>query len=329
MRKQWTIPHAAAGINETARIKRRSKSGTLWTAVKKHRFYYYLILPGIVYFLVFHYLPMLGIVIAFKDISEFDVFHDMLYGEWVGLKHFSMFLESIYFWNVMSNTLLISIYKLLWGFPAPIVLALLVNEARNRLFARVFQTIAYMPHFLSWVVIAGLMMNFFSTQIGFVNGIVRLFGGEPVFFLGSADYFRSLLVGSHVWHTVGWNTILYLAAMTGIDPQLYEAARMDGADKWRQTIHVTLPGIMHVIVILLIFNIGNLLNAGFEQTLLLYSPAVYQVSDIVDTYVYREGITSLHYSYTAAVGLFKNAVALILVLTANYAAKRLNQESLF
>ncbi|UUZ96366.1 ABC transporter permease subunit [Paenibacillus sp. P25] len=300
-----------------------------WSAVAANRFYYYLILPGMLYFVIFDYIPMFGIIIAFKDISPFEGVQGVLTGEWVGFRHFIRFWNSYYFWNVVRNTLVISFYNLLFGFPAPIILALMLNELRYAVFKKIVQTISYLPHFISTVVVAGLVMMILSTDKGLANAIVVFFGGEPVHFLGDPSYFRTILVVSHVWQSVGWGSILYLAAMTGIDPGLYEAARMDGAGRLRQMWHITPPGITHVIVIMLIFSIGGLLNAGFEKVLLLYSPAVYDVADIIDTYVYREGLSSLHYSFATAVGLFKNVLAMILILGANFAAKKMNQTGIW
>ncbi|WP_342774510.1 ABC transporter permease [Paenibacillus piri] len=306
-----------------------SRSTKGWRSIKSNRFYYYLILPGMLYFLIFDYIPMFGIIIAFKDISPFEGVQAIFTGEWVGFKHFVRFWNSYYFWNVMRNTLLISLYKLFFGFPASIVLALLLNELRHAVFKRIVQTISYLPHFISTVVVAGLVMMVLSTDRGLLNAIVVFLGGEPVHFLGDPAYFRGILVISHVWQSIGWGSILYLAAMSGIDPGLYEAAKMDGAGRYRQMWHITLPGITHVIVIMLIFSIGGLLNAGFEKVLLLYSPAVYEVADIIDTYVYREGLLSLNYSFATAVGLFKNVLAMFLILGANYIAKKMNQTGIW
>lgn len=316
-------------VSNSPSLPVRSRASRLWAAVRLHKFYYLLIFPGVLYFLIFDYVPMAGIAIAFKEISPFDGLEGIIGGEWVGLKHFERFLNSIYFWDVLGNTLIISLYKLVFGFPAPIILALLLNEVKNRLFQRTVQTVSYLPHFLSMVIVSGLVMNVLSTDGGLVNEIVRNFGGEPIHFLGSNDYFRSVLVTSHIWQQVGWGSILYLAALTGIDPQLYESAVLDGASKWRQVWHITLPGIAHVIVILLIFNVGGLLNAGFEQIFLLYSPAVYETADIIDTYVYRQGLVQFEYSYAAAVGLFKSVIAAFLIVGTNYLSKRFGQDGLW
>jgi putative aldouronate transport system permease protein len=304
---------------------RRSILKDVW----KNRFYYFLALPGLIYFLIFHYLPMFGIVVAFKDITPFSGLDGILHEPFVGLYHFERFFKSYYFTNVMTNTLVISGLKLVAGFPAPIILALLINEVRIVWFKRTFQTISYMPHFLSWVIIAGLVMSLLTTQGGLVNKLVVMFGGQTHNFLGDPKFFRAILVLSHLWAGIGWGTILYLAAMAGIAPELYEAAMIDGANRLQQARHITLPGITFVIVILLIFAIGGLLNAGFEQILLLYSPPVYQVSDIIDTYVYRSGLLGMQYSFATAVGLFKSILAMTLLLGANWVARRLGQTGIW
>ncbi|OCT12559.1 sugar ABC transporter permease [Paenibacillus pectinilyticus] len=306
-----------------------TRTRSLWKTMLIYRHYYLLVLPGVLYFLIFHYVPMLGIAIAFKDVSPYNVIGDLLHGPWVGFRFFQQFMDSVYFWNVMENTLLISLYKLLWAFPASIVLALMLNEVSHGLFKRVVQTLSYLPHFLSMVIVAGILVNLLSTEVGFINVILKSLGFDSIYFMGNENYFRSVLVSSHIWQSIGWGSILYLAAIAGIDPQLYEAAEMDGAGRWRKMWHVTLPGIVPIMVLLLIFNVGGLLNAGFEQIYLLYSPPVYRVSDIIDTYVYREGIGATHYSYATAVGLFKNIISLILILAANFTAKKMQQESLF
>jgi len=301
----------------------------LLKAINKNGFYYLLALPGLLYFLIFHYLPMFGIIVAFKDITPFSGLDGILHQPFVGLFHFERWVKSYYFTNVMGNTLIISGLKLLFGFPTPIILALLINEVRTVWFKRTVQTISYMPHFLSMVVVSGLVMNLLSSQGGLMNQFVVALGGKSHAYLTDPHYFRAILVGSHVWQHVGWGTILYLAAMAGIDPQLYEAAMIDGANKFQQIRHITLPGITFVIIILLIFAIGGLLNAGFEQILLLYSPAVYSVADIIDTYVYRSGLLGMQYSFATAVGVFKSIIAMILLLGANWVARRLGQTGIW
>jgi len=300
-----------------------TRSSRLVRSLRRNYFYYLLALPGLLYFLVFEYGPIvLGVMIAFKDISPFDGFEGVISEPYVGFANFQRFFDSYYFWNVLSNTLIISALKLAFGFPAPIILALMINEVRNTLFKRTVQTISYMPHFLSMVIVAGLVMSVLTTEGGLVNQVVVYAGGEPHAYLTDPAFFRWILVGTTVWQTVGWGTILYLAAMANIDPQLYEAAVIDGANRWQQMRTITLPSISFVIILLLIFQIGNLLNAGFEQILLLYSPSVYSVSDIIDTYVYRSGLLEMEYSFATAVGLFKAVLAMVLILIANAVARR-------
>jgi putative aldouronate transport system permease protein len=263
-----------------------------------------------------------GIIIAFKDISPFSGLDGIINEPFIGFGWFTKFFNSFYFWQIMRNTVWISFLKLAWTFPAPIILALLLNEVRNNSFRRVIQTISYLPHFLSMVVVAGMVMSLLTTEGGLVNQIIVFLGGESRLFLGEPKSFRTILVATSLWQGVGWGSILYLAAITGIDMELYEAAIIDGAGRLAQTWYITLPGITHVIVILLIFSVGGLLNAGFEQILLLYSPPVYEVADIIDTYVYRSGIQGMQYSFATAVSLFKAFLAAGLLLGTNFIAKK-------
>ncbi len=303
--------------------------GNLLRSIRKHHFYYYLMLPGLIYFLIFKYLPMIGISISFLEINPFIGLQGIIQGKWIGFKNFEKFFSSYFFGNIVANTFIISGLKLLFTFPTTIALALLINELVNVLFKRVVQTISYLPHFISWVVVAGLAFKLFATSGGLVNHVIEWFGGESLGFLGDPRYFRSVLIATHVWKEIGWGTIIILAALAGVNPELYESAIIDGANKWQQVIRITLPSIAMVISILLIFNVGNLINAGFEQVLLLYNPLVYDVSDIIDTYVYREGLQQLNFSYAAAVGVFKSVAALAMVVIANFTAKRLEQEGLW
>lgn len=301
----------------------------LTTQLWKYRFYYLLALPGILYFLLFHYVPMSGIVIAFKDVSPFGGVQGIIDAPWVGFKHFDRFLNSFFFWNVVENTLAISGLKILVGFPAPIIFALLLNEVMRASVKRIVQTISYLPHFISWVVVTGLVTALIGSSGGVFTEFLNSITGQQWNFLTNPQYFRGVLVLSHVWKTIGWSSIIYLAAMSGIDPHLYEAAAIDGANRFQQARYITLPGISFVIVILFIFEVGHLLDAGFEQILLLYNPAVYSVSDIIDTYVFREGLLGLKYSFAAAVGLFKAVLSLVMILAANKIAHRLGQPGIW
>ena len=310
----------------TARVKRKS-FGSLW---KKYRLYYFLMLIGLVYFLIYKYVPMAGIFIAFKDVSPIMNVEEMFAAPWVGFKHFSAFFNSIFFWNILRNTVVISLYNLLFGFPAPIIFALLINEVRHRKYQRVLQSISYLPHFLSIVIVVGMVRNIFSPNGGLVNQIYMLFGGsEPIFFLGSNDYIRSLIVGSSIWQEIGWGSIIYLAAITGVDQELYEAATIDGANRFQRMWYITLPGIMFTISIMFIMQCGRILDAGFERVLLLYNPITYQNADIIDTYVYRTGLADMRYSFSTAVGLFKSIFSLVLVTIVNWGTKKMGQEGLW
>jgi len=297
-----------------------------WNAYKRNKYLYALLLPLLAWYAVFSYGPLYGIQLAFKN---FQIMKGITRSPWVGFDHFHyLFTASPDFLNILGNTFLISFYHILFGFPAPILLALLLNEVRFNLFKRITQTISYLPHFLSWVILPSILTIILSPNNGIVNDIIRWFGGNPIFFLGDPNYFRFTLVVSNIWKEIGWGTIIYLAALASVDPHLYEAAVMDGANRWKQTLHITLPQLLPAITIMLILRMGNILDAGFDQILNLYNPAVYSVADTIDTYVYRAGLLQMQFSLTTAVGLFKNVVALTLVLSTNYLVKKAGQEGL-
>ncbi|WP_397340832.1 ABC transporter permease [Paenibacillus qinlingensis] len=280
-----------------------------------------MLLPGIVYFIIFRYVPMYGIIIAFKD-------YQMLDGIWKSgwadpwYKHFEIFFNSPYFGQLMGNTMIISVYKLVFGTIPPIIMALLLNECRLRWFKTTVQTLTYMPHFLSWVIIYGVLIALFSQSSGLVNNWIEGAGGKSIGFMTSTDYFRAILVGSEIWKDLGWGAIIYLAAMAAIDPTLYEAARVDGASRLRMVWHITLPGIRNVIVLLLILKLGHIMDAGFDQIYILYNIQVYAVADILDTWVFRTGLQQLNFSLGAAVGLFKSLIGLVLVVGSNQLSKK-------
>jgi putative aldouronate transport system permease protein len=290
---------------------------------------YLLMLPGILLLLIFNYIPMGGIFIAFKDVSPFEGLKGMFTAPWVGFANFTKFFNSYYFWNLLGNTLSISVKKLVVTFPASIILALLLNELVHEKFKKVVQTVSYMPHFISMVILTGLMTSMLTTNGGLVNQAIIALGGKSIFFLGDPKYFQGVLVFSSAWKDVGWNSIIYLAAITSVDVAQHEAAIIDGANRFKRALYITLPAISNIIIIMLILSIGKLMNAGFEQILLLYSPSVYQVGDIIDTYVYREGVTKLAYSYTTAVGLFKSVISLILVGGTNKLSKKFGQDAIW
>ncbi|MEU4744832.1 ABC transporter permease subunit [Actinosynnema sp. NPDC023658] len=301
------------------RIRRQPRYKTTWRkAFKRDWQLYSLAVVPLLFFLVFRYAPMLGNVIAFRKFVP----GGSIYGQtWVGLRYVKMFFNDPNFWEVFGNTMVLGALSLLFTFPLPIVLALLLNEVRSRYFKRFVQTVSYLPHFLSIVIVAGMIMQLVSLE-GTVNQIVRAFGGQAVSFIQDPGWFRSLYVSSEVWQTVGWGTILYLAALTTIDSQLYEAARIDGANRWQQTWHVTLPGIRPTMVTLLILNIGTFMAVGFEKVLLLYNPLTYPTADVISTYLYRVGLVSNNFSYAAAIGLFESVIGLTLVLSANAISRR-------
>ncbi|NOU93826.1 ABC transporter permease subunit [Paenibacillus sp. LMG 31456] len=310
-----------------AKLK-ESKYKLLGKNVWAHRAFYFMLLPGVLYYVLFRYLPMYGVIIAFKDFSILD---GIISSPWADpwYKHFETFFNSPYFGQLMINTCLISIYKLIFGMVPPIVMALLLNECRNRWFKTVIQTLTYMPHFLSWVIIYGILISLLSQSSGLFNRWIEDSGGSSIGFMTSLDYFRGILVGSEIWKDLGWGAIIYLAAMTGIDPTLYEAARVDGASRVRMIWHITLPGIRNVIVLLLILKLGHIMDAGFDQIYILYNIQVYQVADILDTWVFRTGLQQLNFSLGAAVGLFKSAIGLFLVLGSNHLSKRWGDEGVW
>lgn len=293
---------------------------------RKNKYLMLLLLPVLAYYAVFHYGPMYGVIIAFKD---FYPARGILGSAWVGLEHFQRLFTGLYFLPVLKNTLLISFYKLIFGFPAPIILCLLLNEIRRAGFKKAVQSISYLPHFISWVVLAGIVIEVLSPSRGFFNYIIGLLGGEPIFFVADERWFRTVLVGSSIWREVGWQSIIYLAAVTGIDPELYDVADLDGAGRFRKIWNITLPSIAPIIVIMLIFASGSIINDDFDQIYNLLNTKVMAVGDVISTYTYREGLQQMNYSYATAVGLFKNTVALLLVTLTNLLARKLSGSSLW
>lgn len=311
------------------RIVTGQRTGNKCSAfLRKYGFFYLMILPGLFYLIIFKYLPLAGLTIAFKQYQPSMGFSGIFTSEWVGLKHFRKFMGSYYFGQIMRNTLLISFTKFLLGFPFPVLIAIMLNDLKNKHFKKFAQTVSYMPNFMSWVVVGGIIVAIFSTD-GAVNNVLNAMGKAQVSFLNRSDSFFKIIIASDVWKYAGWDSIIYSAAIMSIDPSLYEAASMDGAGKLRQIWHVTLPGISSVIAITLILRMGGILEAGFEQILMLYSPAVYDVADIIDTYVYREGLQMANYSFSTAVGLFKSVLAAIMVLITNFISKKVSGEGLW
>ena len=289
--------------------------------VHQYRYLYLLLLPALIFFILFKYIPIYGILIAFK---EYNFSAGVLGSEWAGLKYFQKMFRGVSFIQVFRNTVVISLTKLIFGFPAPIVFALLLNEIRRLKVKKAVQTISYLPHFLSWVVLGGVIRSILST-LGPINYLVELFGGRPTVFLGEPGYFIPIVILSYIYRTIGWGSIVYLAAIGNINPQLYEAAEIDGASRIRQMFHVTLPSLIPVMSILFLLRVGHLMEAGFRQILNLYSPMVYSVGDIISTYAYRVGLIQMEYSYSTAVGLFKNVLGVIIMIIVNTTVNRVKE----
>jgi putative aldouronate transport system permease protein len=308
-------------MNSHAR-NRRVLMVNMW----RYRSFYIMLLPAIVYYLIFHYYPMYGAQIAFKDFK----FNMGISGSpWVGFEHFVSLFSAPSFYQILANTLIISFYKLIFGFPAPILFALLLNEVMNPRIKKVVQTISYLPHFISWVVLGGVFILFLSPTAGPINSLVGLFGFEPIFFLGDNDWFRSSLVWTHIWKGVGWGSIIYFAALAGIDTSLYEAAEIDGANRFHKMFYITIPSMFPVITIMFIFAVGGIINDDFDQVFNLYSPAVYQSGDVISTYVYRKGLVGMEFSFATAVGLFKNVIGFTLIIITNQIVKKYSDYSLW
>ncbi|OXM13544.1 ABC transporter permease [Paenibacillus herberti] len=302
-------------------IQPGKKTTSLWKNLWSMRSLYLMLLPGIIYYVVYKYVPMYGVLIAFKD---YDILSGIVKSPWADpwYKHFQFFFESPYFNQLLTNTFLISFYKTVWGTFLAIFVAVLIHEGRIPWLNRIVQTLSYMPHFLSYVIIYGIAIAFFSETSGLINRLIVENGGSAIPFLSSESYFRSVLVGTDVWKDLGWGAIVYLAAMSSIDSTLYEAARIEGAGRLRRIWHITLPGIRSVIILLLVLKIGSVLDAGFEQIYIMYNVQVYPVADIIDTWVYRVGLEQLNFSLATAVGLFKSVIGLILVYLSNKLARK-------
>nr|WP_067286125.1 ABC transporter permease subunit [Marinobacterium profundum] len=287
---------------------------------------YLLLAPMVIWFIVFLYTPMAGLQIAFKDFSLFKG----IYGStWVGFEHFQTLFNDELFIRSIGNTFLISLYSLVFAFPMPIILALMFNELHHAMFKKTAQTIAYLPHFISVVIVAGMVVSFLSPTTGIVNLVLDYFGFEKTYFLTNPDYFRPIFIGSTMWKEAGFESIVYLAAIAGVNPSLYESARVDGASRWQQIWRITLPSILPTIIIMLIIRIGNLVEVGFEYIILLYQPATFETSDVISTFIYRVGLQGSQYDIATAAGLFNAVIAFILVYSANRISRKLSSSSLW
>lgn len=302
-----------------------TKKSVLKKDLFKNKWKYLMILPVVIYIAVFCYKPMYGVIIAFKN---FRPAVGIIDSPWVGFRHFTTFFSDYNFWRILKNTFSISALSILFGFPAPILLALLINEIRNTKFKRMVQTISYMPYFISMVIICGLIKTFCQSD-GIITDLVVALGGERINLLASKNWFYPIYIISNIWQNIGWDSIIYLAALSGIDQEQYEAAKVDGAGRIRQIISVTLPGLMPTVTILFILKMGSILNVGFEKILLLYSPTTYEVADVISTYVYRIGILDANFSYSTAIGLFNSIVNIIFLLLTNTISKKMNNSGLF
>ncbi len=313
-------------MSEPALMVKPNKRSALFQSLKRDKWLYLLAAPGLLYFLLFKYLPMWGVLIAFQDYQPFLGFW---HSEWVGLDNFKFFFQSPDFLRLFKNTLILSFLNLVLVFPLPIIVALMLNELKNALIKRGIQTLIYVPHFISMVVVTSMTYVFFTTSGGYINEIVKNVTGHTIPFLTDPQWFRPLIIIQTVWQTTGWSTIIILAALTGVNSELYEAAMMDGAGRWRQLWHITLPAIRSTIVILLILKLGHFLDNGFEHIYLMSNSLNRSVADVFDTYVYYIGLTSGQFSFATAVGLFKSVISIILVLGANKLAKKFGEEGLY
>lgn len=325
-----TIPKLSEATNtpnalSSIRMRKKRERKAIWPSIKKSRYYYMMFALPFAYFIIFHYVPLFGIIVAFQDFNVFDGF---IGSKWVGLKHFVDFLSDPYFIILIRNTMLIGLYQLIFAFPMPVILALLLNELKGTVFKRFVQTVSYMPHFLSTVVVCGILVNFLSND-GLINQLLASIGLDKIQFLMLPEWFRTIFVVSDIWQGIGWGSIIYLAALTTIDPMLYEAATIDGANRWKRLLYVTLPGIIPTITIMFLFNLGAIMSVSFEKVFLLANGANFETADIIATYVYRRGLVSSDFSYATAVGLFNSVVALVFLTTGNYISKKVNQTSLW
>lgn len=298
----------------------------IMSVLNRDKYLIILVLPAFLFFLIFSYLPMAGNIMAFQD---FKIGSSIFNSPWVGFRWFKEFFSSVYFGRNIRNTLILSFSLLVFSFPAPIIFALLLNEVKNKFYKSFVQTVSYMPYFVSLVVVVGIIANFLSVSDGIINILLSKIGIEPIDFMSSSEWFRPVYIISDIWQTCGWSSIIYLAALSSIDPQMYEAAYIDGAGRWKQLFHVTLPSIAPTIIMLLIIRTGSLMSVGFEKIVLMYSPVIYDVSDVIQTYVYRRGLVEMQYSFATAVGLFNSVINFILIMSVNKVSRKVTQIGLW
>jgi putative aldouronate transport system permease protein len=306
-------------------MRKNSFGQRLGKDIIKYKYIYIMLIPVLAYYILFKYVPMYGAQIAFKD---FRPRLGILKSPWVGFEHYMLFFKSVFFVRVFRNTILLSFYTIIFGFPAPVILALLLNEMRSEPYKRVVQTVSYIPHFISMVVICGMIRNFTASG-GLINEIIAFFGGTRKTMLLDPSLFRSIYVISEIWQSAGWGTIIYLAAISGIDVQLYDAATIDGAGRFRKILHVTLPGISSTIIILFILRLGRVMNVGFEKIILLYNENIYETSDVISSFVYRKGLLEMNFSFSSAVGLLNSAINFVFIIAANTLSRKISDTSLW
>lgn len=302
------------------------KKSLVWKNIKRSKYFYMMLLPTLVWYLIFCYQPMYGAQIAFKD---FKPGLGILESPWIGFEYFKQFFDSPFFFRLLRNTLGISVFDLIVGFPAPIILALLINEVSSIKLKRSVQTIVYLPHFISTVVVSGLVLSILAPRTGVVNQIIAALGGQQIHFMAEKQYFKTIYVLSGIWQGAGWGSIIYIAAILGIDPSLYEAATVDGANKLKRMMYITLPGIAPTIITMLILRMGSLFSVGYEKVMLLYNASIYETADVISTFVYRRGIQGGEFSFSTAVGLFNSVLNFIVLITFNFISKRTSQVSIF
>ena len=312
-------------VSAPAGVAKTNGWARTWKIIRKNKAVYLMVLPVIIYYILFHYKPMYGIIISFMD---YNPRRGISGSQWVGMKHFIDFFTGPYFWRLLGNTLKLSLSTLIFGFPVPIILALLINELRNKKFSKAVQTITYMPHFVSMVVLCAMIRQFVGAN-GFITNFLSMFGYDGGNLLNHGEYWIPIYVISNIWQGAGWGSIVYLAALTGIDSELYDAAKVDGANRWKQTLNVTIPCILPTIIIMLIMRVGQIMGVGYEKTILLYNEGIYDVADIISTYVYRRGLLDRQFSFSTAVGLFNSVVNFILVIGANQISKKTTETSLW
>lgn len=328
-RQEGTDISAQTEGSRTVHLNKPGQLRQLARRIRRDNQLLLILVPVLAYYIIFKYVPMYGLLMAFKDFQPFQGILGSPWADMSGWYHFQRFFDSVYFGRLIRNTVLLSLYTLLWSFPVPIIFALLLNEVKEGLFKKAVQTVSYLPYFISVVVIVGMIKSFTAPLDGIVNVAISHLGFAPINFLAEPEWFRSIYISSTIWQTFGYGSIIYLAAIAGVNPQLYEAAEVDGATRWQKVWSITLPSILPVIITLFILNLGSLMVIGFEKVWLLYNPLTYETADVIDTFVYRQGIVQADYSYAAAISLFKNVIDITLLIAANYVSRKVTETSLW